>query len=555
MKKILKLSTLALAVSLTMTGCIEETFPAGSTATEDMVSESPTALEAMVGAIPVNMAYPYSVFGSGNNRGFDFGYPSMMLITDSCTGELACTTEDGSGYDWFTFWKNATGIGPTNSYSAYPWTLYYTFIKACNDVIGMIPMADDVESMSDAHRKYLGQAKAFRAQLYLDMARLFDALPVSQTYAKYDHAQQQKVEGLTVPIVTEDTTEDEARSLPRATRDDMFEFIFSELDDAETLLDGLAIAEKTAPSLAVVYGIKARAYLWLGQFNRTDYEKAADYARKAINESNGRAMTEAEWTDPKNGFNTPNASWMWYLPQSAEGVTNLVNYVAWLSSEATWGYGALVFYGTTSKFYDMVSPSDWRRKLMVGPSVNSWYTQYKSLTTLSPTPGSASYYQDCLNAYSYIKFRPANGENLTYGIGNVTSIPLMRVEEMMLIEAEATAYSNMNEATQLFNTFVASRGGGYTAPSTEQGLVDAVLLQKRIELWGEGVIFYDYKRLNKGVETGYDGTIVPADVRFTTDGRAPWWNFCFSESEQQKNLALEGFNNPNPVGVVDTWTK
>lgn len=555
MKNILKLSTLALVASLTMTGCIEETFPTGSTATDEMVAQSPTALEAMVGAIPVNMTYPYSVYGSSNNRGFDFGYPSMMLITDACTGELACTTEDGSGYDWFTFWKNATGIGPTNSYSGYPWTLYYTFIKACNDVVGMIPMADDVESMTDANRKYLGQAKAFRAQLYLDMARIYEALPISSTYSKYDHAQQQKVEGLTVPIVTEDTTEDEARNLPRAKREDMFEFIFSDLDDAEALLEGLTITEKTAPSLAVVYGIKARAYLWLGQFDKADYAKAAEFARKAIDESNGRAMTEAEWTNPKTGFNTPNDAWLWYLPQSAEGVTNLVNYVAWMSSEATWGYGALVFYGTTTKFYEQVSSSDWRKKLMVGPSVGAWYAQNKSLTTLSPTPGSASYYQDCLNAYSYIKFRPSNGENLTYSVGNVTSIPLMRVEEMMLIEAEATAYSNTNAAAQLLNTFIASRGGGYSAPSTEQGIVDAVLLQKRIELWGEGVIFYDYKRLNKGIETGYDGTIVPADVRFTTDGRAPWWNFCFSESEMQKNLALEGYNNPNPVGVVDTWKK
>lgn len=553
MKNILKLSTLALAASLTMTGCIEETFPTGSTATAEMVAESATALEAMVGAIPVNMAYPYSFLGSGNNRGFDFGYPSLMLMTDSCVGDYACTTEDGSGYDWFSFWKNGTGIGPTQSYSGFPWTVYYTFIKACNDVVSVIPMEEDVTDMPDASRKFLGQAKAFRAQMYLDMARMYDPLPVA--YSAYDEAQRAKVAGLTVPIVTESISEEESRSMPRATREEMFDFIFSELDDAAKLLDGILISEKTAPSLAVVYGIKARAYLWLGGFDKANYAKAAEAARQAIEISGCTPLTEAEWTNPKTGFNTSNHAWLWYLPQSSEGVTNLVNYVAWLSSEATWGYGSLIFPGVTNKFYATVSDSDWRKKLMVGDSVDAWYAAHSDLTTLSPTPGSATYYKDCLNNYSFIKFRPMNGENLTYKIGNPTSVPIMRVEELMLIEAEALAYSNPTAAAEALQAFIDSRGGGYSFAKTEQGIVDEVIHQKRIELWGEGVVFYDYKRLNLSIETGYEGTNVPSDCRFATNGRAPWWNFCLPESEAMKNLALEGYNNPNPVGIVQPWVK
>lgn len=553
MKTILKLSTLALAASLTMTGCIEETFPTGATATEDMVSQSSTALEAMVGAIPVNMAYPYSVFSSSNNYGFDFGYPGMMLATDACTGDYACTHEDNSGYDWFTYWKNGTVVGPTQTITRFPWGCYYTFIKACNDVVGMIPLPENMDDMSDDLRKYLGQAKAFRAQLYLDMARSYDPLPVS--YSDYDEAQRSKVDGLTVPIVTEQTSESEARALPRATRDEMFDFILGELDEAAELLDGITITAKTAPTLAVVYGIKARAYLWLGQFDRSNYAKAAEFARKAIDESGATPLNETEWTDPKTGFNTANHAWLWYLPQSAEGVTNLVNYVAWLSAEATWGYASLTFPGVTSDFYSKVSDSDWRKKLMVGSNVASWYAQHSDLTTLSPVAGSDTYYMDCLNPYTFLKFRPANGENLTYSVGNVTSVPLMRVEEMMLIEAEALAYSNPSQAATKLSEFIALRGGGYTVPSSESAIVEAVIWQKRVELWGEGVVFYDFKRLNKGIETGYAGSNIPADQRFKTDGRAPWWNFCIPESETQRNLALEGYNNPNPVGIVKPWTK
>ena len=552
MKKILKLSTLALASAVMFTGCIEETFPTGSTATSEMVAQSATALEAMVGAIPVNMAYPYSVYGSGNNYGFDFGYPGMLLATDACTGDYACTAESNSGYDWFSYWKNGTVLGPTQTVTRYPWGCYYTFIKAANDVVRLIPMEEDLDEMSAAQRKYLGQAKAFRAQLYLDMARQFEALPVA--YSAYDETQRQKVAGLTVPIITESTTEQEARFLPRATRDEMFDFLFSELDDAIALLDGLAITEKTAPTQAVAYGIKARAYLWLGQFDESNYAKAAEAARKAIDVSGCTPMNEAEWTNPTTGFNTANHAWMWYLPQSAEGVTNLVNYVAWLSSEATWGYGSLVFPGVTNDFYSKVSDSDWRKKLMVGADVDAWYAKYGSLTTLSANPASDTYYGDNLNAYSFIKFRPGNGENLTYKIGNVTSVPIMRVEEMMLIEAEALAYSNPTAAAQALQAFIDTRGGGYTFPATKEGVIEETIHQKRIELWGEGVVFYDFKRLNKGIETGYEGVNIPADQRFKTDGRAPWWNFCIPEAETQQNLALEGYNNPNPVGIVKAWT-
>ena len=65
------------------------------------------------------------------------------------------------------------------------------------------------------------------------------------------------------------------------------------------------------------------------------YAQAATYARKALETSGASVMSEAQWLDPKSGFNTPNNSWMWYIPQSSEGINNLLNYVGWLSFECT----------------------------------------------------------------------------------------------------------------------------------------------------------------------------------------------------------------------------
>ena len=347
----------------------------------------------------------------------------------------------------------------------------------------------------------------------------------------------------------ENTTEDMARNNPRVTREAMFEFILRDLDDAEALLANYTSSSKTNPSLAVVYGIKARAYLWLGGFDSSKYADAATYARKAIDASKCTIMTEAEWLNPKTGVNKANNSWMWYLPQSTEGIANLVNFAAWRSSEATWGYGGkYVFEGVTSNFYNEISDTDWRKRAFVGPDAK--YADYSDITNLT-----AAQFAN-LPAYANLKFHPAEGETATYSVGNVTDIPMMRVEEMYLIEAEATAHADASAGLQLLKTFMAKRDPEFsTSAVSSADVVEEIIWNKRIELWGEGVVFYDFKRLNYSLKTGYVGTNVPSDCRFSTDGRAPWWNFCIPETETQQNTALESQNNPNPVGIIDPWVQ
>ena len=58
----------------------------------------------------------------------------------------------------------------------------------------------------------------------------------------------------------------------------MFKFIESDLNNAEKYIVNLASNNNnTLPNLAVVYGLKARLYMW-----NEDYAQAKDYARKAI---------------------------------------------------------------------------------------------------------------------------------------------------------------------------------------------------------------------------------------------------------------------------------
>ena len=558
MNKIYKLMVLVLGAAVLATGCIKETFPTNG-ATQDQVAQSGSALEALVGAIAVNMAYPYSAFGKSQNYGFDFGYPGLLCAMDACTGDVICTAGDeAAGYDWFWYWERGTMLGPTQGLCAFPWNTYYSFMKSCNDVIAMV---DTSKELTDGAKLSLGSAKAIRACFYLDMARQFEALEVIDPAAKgkYDIS---KVKGLTVPIMDENTTEEKSRNNPRAKRDKMFEFIFDDLNDAEEMLEGISV-KKTIPSLAVVYGLKARAYLWLGQFSESyknvktgqeAYLEAAKYARLAISASNATIMTEGEYLNATTGFNKATNSWMWYLPQTTEGVTNLVNYIAWRSGEATWGYGGkFVFEGVNTNFYNRMSSTDWRRKGFVGAEPEVWYKENKALTNLSEDDFLA-----VVPPYANMKFHPANGNTTTWQIGNVTDVPLMRVEEMYLIEAEATAQVDIEAGKNLLVAFMAHRDPKYSTEglvNTVEAVVEEIIWQKRIELWGEGVVFYDFKRLELGINNGYSGTNVPTDSRVNVKGVAPWWNFCIPEEETYQNAALEGKNNPNPDGLIKLWTE
>ena len=545
MNNITKFSTLALAAAMAFTGCIKETQPT-STVTAEAVAQSSTAVEAMVNAIPVAEALPYSVYGSGQNRGFDFGLPGIMCATDAATGDVVGTSGDAnSGYNWFWFFEVGTRLNSNAYVSSFTWYCYWNFIKSCNDIISIV-----VDPQTDDMKAFLAYAKANRAALYLDLARSFD--PLENNYTDVS-----KVKGLTVPLITEATTEAEARNNPRLPRQEMFDFIFSDLDAAEQLLTGNShSAGKDVPSLAVVYGLKARAYLWLGGFDSSNYAQAATYAAKALEASGATIMSEAQWLDPKTGFNTPNNSWMWYVPQSPEGVTNLVNFVAWRSCEATWGYGQLVQQGVHVNFYNRISDTDWRKRAFIGPDPDAWYAENTAISNFNAADFGVEKFSDYFSPYATVKFRPANGETLDYKSGNPTSICMMRVEEMILTEIEALAYTNPTEAAAKLQAFVQTRDPQYMIAATStEAVVEAAIWQKRIELWGEGIVFYDMKRLNYSIETGYPGTNVATDSRINTDGRAPWWNFVIPEAEVIQNTVLKDTNNPEPSDLIPNWVE
>ena len=549
MNKILKLSAILLGAAVVATGCIKEPMPQGSGVIQEQVSESPFAFSGIASSIPTTLITNYLDVGDH----YDFGYPGLMGCTDRLVGDMfpACWYAGGNQYyDRYQPYMYNRGMSYTGAGPYFFWLNYYQFIKSTNDLLSI---TEGVES-EDA-KIYCGLGKAFRALYYLDLVRLYDALPAKAPKNPAYEASLERVKGLTVPWVDYNTTQEMSVNNPRMTRQEAFTHILDDLNAAAINLAEYTQTGKALPSLACVYGLLARTYLWLGGYDEPiegiltgvdAYKEAAKYARQAITASGATPMTKAEWTDPKTGFNTTVSSWMWSMIQTVDTVlNNLLSFTAHNAVEAQWGYGFLAQPGLPKYAYERLSNTDFRKLLIKGEETT--YEQMQPYTSLSKADW------ETVAPYAFFKFRPAGGEQLDYTTGNVTDIPLMRVEEMYFIEMEATAHYDQGTARNLLTSFMTShRDAEYKVPATVASLVDEIIFQKRIEFWGEGVVFYDFKRLNMGINNGYDGSNTPAGARWTTDGRAPWWNIVIPIKETSQNKACDAYNNPNPQDTYDS---
>lgn len=536
MKNILKIS--ALSLSLLMNSCIKDATPT------DSAIEEQVTLETTVRGIPAALVKASSV---GYGLAWDFALPAIHLATESMTGDLVIT--GNIGYDWFQQWGTNESLGPDYAVGALTWNNYYTWIMTANNVISLID-DKDIASLDASARSYLGFAYTYRAMFYLDLVRLYEFKENTVTDGS-------NVLGLGVPIVLPETSEKEAKNNPRATVDEVYNtVIFPDLEKAESLLSNYAAPDKYTISLALVYGLKARAYLERGtaKDDAAAYRSAAEYARKAITSSGCTPLTQEQWEDPTNGFNNAasNNAWIWGLALPSESVANLQCFTVHMSCENDWApYHA--GRGINRNLYNSIDTRDFRRHSWLDPDRSSY--DYKSCRA-----DSKEYFANGLEDYVNIKFRPAQGAYKEFKVGGAADHCCMRVEEMYFIEAEATAQAgDIAGGIRLLNEFMTSyrmmNGAVYdcSARSTLKSFVNELMLQKRIEFWGEGIVMFDMKRLDMSSKRGYVGTNAPSSYRLNVEGRAPYWNFVINRNEGQNNPVTASQNNPDPSGTVEPW--
>ena len=554
---ILKVSAI-LAAAVFSASCIQETVPVGGSVTQAQVSASDFALMSMINAMPASM----STSGTGGYAGSygdhtDFGIPGIHLRLEHMLEDIA-TMADNPYYNRFYAYSLNQAQGHQYTYCAYFWDMYYTWIRLANDVIAsMVPAIEDgadEETMVQLKHN-LGQAYAYRAWCYLDLARLYE--PKDNVEAPVPS----NIVELTVPIVDEKTTIDDCKQNPRATRSEIYQFILDDLKRAEENLNP-AVTTFSQPTMMMVYGLYARTYLELGYersgYNKDMFAKASEYARKVIDESGKTPLTKEQWTNPTTGFNSAssNNAWIWGLALSAENLNNLLTYTSHISSEASWGYAAYAQFGASQILYDAIPETDFRKLSWLGPDKEEWTSgKYRFA-------GSEADVQAFLNGqgrpaakpYTALKFRPAQGECNDFNVGNAIDYCLMRVEEMHFIEMEAEYHLDASKGVKMLRDFMHDyRDASYNRIQVGADFAafkKELLLQKRIEFWGEGILLFDYKRLDEPIDrsaSNHAGVFKLRTVR-----RSPQWNIVITRAEFQSNTAInEGLNNPDPSDKIE----
>ena len=160
-----------------------------------------------------------------------------------------------------------------------------------------------------------------------------------------------------------------------------------------------------------------------------------------------------------------------------------------------------------NKLYDKISDTDVRKGI--------WFPRATDPNTL-PRPIRAECNSKAYANYMANKFIVS--DPTTKGGRDV---PFMRLPEMMLIMAEGYARAGEpGKAAQALYPLASHRDPEYTlSTKTGENLIEEVMTQRRIELWGEGFRWFDLKRLNMDLDRG------PAPrPEFFPNGLIEYWN-------------------------------
>lgn len=539
MKAIYKLIAIAFGV-LTVAACSDDlnTVPEGDTMTEEQKTEiynqSPEKLEADVLALYSSMIELLAIEDwYGGQPHFDFGYAAVMMIMDSWGQDMP---SENSGYNWFNNAQKMTDRTQTSTFGYYIWNNLYKQMGLANQVIATV----SADSEDTTLLNFRGQALAIRAFDYLNLVQLYQ-----YTYVGHENE-------LAVPIILETTTGDEATDNPRATVAEVYERILADLDEAIADLPETGVSGQV--NRKVAYGLRARANLLM-----QNYDEAYADAVEAAKGYTPYSIAEVS----KPSFNAFNHAWLWgnVISESNDVVqSGILNFPAHMCSFTGNGYspGYAGRY-INSALYAEIPDTDVRKGWWATAEWDEKNEYWEFAHIDHPCPNvdwdwSITYKGMALNIAEWLEWQ-APYLNVKFGAyqdiynnaTNACDIPLMRVEEMLLIQAEAKGLSqngSLAEGKALLESFVqAYRDPSYTCTaSSKEEFIDAVWFQRRVEFWGEGQSWFDIMRLKKPVHRL--GTNFAEEVSWNLPAEAPVFLAIIPEDETNVNPAC--VNNPIP---------
>ncbi|MGN1211167.1 MAG: RagB/SusD family nutrient uptake outer membrane protein [Candidatus Cryptobacteroides sp.] len=452
----------------------------------EMVDQNPDFLYSYVSGFYSWMVLQCQVY-SGHD---DYGFLSCTMIADFMGQDIAMANGQHYGmYDYIHDYCQEEYVRCRQI-----WTQFYTLINNANSVINFFE--PDVDPEGTKARGYLGQAYAIRAFAYYYLMAYFQD-PV-------DADGNLRTDAKCVPIIpsTRDncTTEEAEQLQSRNTIATVMARIEADLDEALKLLDGYTRSAKNEIDLSVAKGIAARYYLYV-----QNWEKASKYAGEACT---GYSLMDE--TRLKAGFKEiEDEEVMWGFNHTADTYGMYASFASHMCNDHA-GYASIMYKCIDAKLYSQIPDTDLRKGLFNGPEGDA-----EAATAAS--------------AYPYASRKFGYDENW------LQDFIYMRAAEMYLIKAEAEArLNNSTEATNALKSLLAYRNPSWKGSAT----VEEVLLQRRIELWGEGFSYFDLKRNGLGIDRNYEGTNHATWGRLAFPAHDNTWTFQIPRSELQNNLMI-----------------
>lgn len=417
---------------------------------DELVKESPEAVVKLVqGSLDgvYNVLIDYNL--NGNTSHDYFGLKAIHLATDLTSEDMVQVK-----HHWFGFDYNFDNNAATYRRTRLMWAMNYKIISSCNTILA------DYFSVEATDPKLLalkGEVLALRSIAYYYLVNLYQ-----QTYTSNPNA-------LGVPLVLKPSDE----KLPRATVKEVYDRIIADLRFA--VEKGVITDNKKDADKRVAASFLAKAYAC-----EEKWDSVAFYADIAIKDV---PLMDAN-TYQNNFVTIANTEWLWGFDINATTSTLYASFYSHMDNTID-GYCSLgVYKSIHNKLYDKIDAGDIRKKLFVNkidnPAIAAAYPalpDYASLKYVSPADFSGDY---CF----------------------------IRVADPYLLLAEAQVELNkIAEAKTTLSDLISMRFAGYSPAAADQAsLREEIRTQRRIELWGEGTAFFDFKRWKIGVDRTVAGT-------------------------------------------------
>lgn len=518
---------------LSIVSCADlDTYPEGGRFTSDqkkkVAEANPERLAADIAGMYAIMGKQEAVF-PGSSRDDDFGYPAVCLSQDLNGPDMV---GDVSNYNWFSVSSTYNDRNDTYANPYIRWALFYKQIKLANDIIESIP----ADTENEVLKAYLGQAYAVRAFDYLCLVPYYQF--------KYKGHENDPA----VPIVVDNMTGDLSKN-PRATVQQVYDLIMSDLEKAIGLLEDFTRTSKSQINQQVAYGIRARANLYME--NWTEAVADADKAMVGFTPYSIADVSAPNFIDA----NAPN--WMWGIIITPANIGD--PYPSWpakISSFSGDSYSAGVgcYKSVNRLLFDKIPATDVRKGWWVDENLDS-----PNLATVTWGTATGNDVADLVIPnvkvaflpYTNVKFAQYGGAGSAVNAGDWC---IMRVEEMILIKAEAAGMLVEADGKAILNNFVQTyRDASYSADAGGRTFQNEVWFQRRVELWGEGFAMADVMRLEKNV-VKYKESVpsnVPLAHRFNIAANDGWLLLRIPQRETNTNagIPLSANNNGGSLPV------